>query len=382
MTQGTDVRGAGRLRRALIGAAIAGERRWDAARHRRRAHRPPTDLRIDAYLGHGTASLAVVRGRILDDPKPTTAVEGEGMWAALRRTLSHFTTDELPGVALRVRVGATERLSVSDDEGYFEVRVHPELAPGVEHWATASVELAAPYRGISAAHAVTVPIRLSGGAAAFGIISDVDDTIMHTGAQRTFEMIRRTLTGSELTRAPLPGAPELYRALAGGDVNPVFYVSSSPWNLHDFLVSFLRRRAFPLGPLLLRDLLGAHGDRTHATSKLHAIEEVLELHPDLRFVLIGDSGQHDPEVYAEVVRRHPRRVVAVYVREVRLDPGDGRVEAVSDTWDHEVPFVLAPDSSAVAAHAASLGLITVPAAADIERAVLAAGSGDEDRLHR
>ena len=74
-------------------------------------------------------------------------------------------------------------------------------------------------------------------------------------------------------------------------------------------------------------------------------------------MLIGDSGEKDPEVYADIVRAHPGRILAVYIREVRLDPGDGRVEAVSDSWDHDVPFVLAADTDAVRGHLVELGLL-------------------------
>ena len=189
--------------------------------------------------------------------------------------------------------------------------------------------------------------------ARFGVISDVDDTIIETGVQRAGEMLLQTFTGSELTRTPFPGAPELYRDLAGRE-NPVFYVSSSPWNLHTFLHGFLRHRDFPLGPLLLRDLVGTRDGRAR---KHDRIEEVLALHPDLSFVLLGDSGEKDPQIYADIVREHPGRVLAVYIREVRLDPGDGRVEQVTDGWSEDVPFVLAADSDAVRRHAASIGLL-------------------------
>jgi phosphatidate phosphatase APP1 len=108
--------------------------------------------------------------------------------------------------------------------------------------------------------------------------------------------------------------------------------------------------------VLLRDLLGTRSGREQKGGR---IEEVLALHPDLPFVLIGDSGEKDPQVYAEAVRDHPGRIIAVYIREVRLDPGDGRVEEVSDAWDHDVPFVLAADSDAVRRHAADLGLLRV-----------------------
>jgi phosphatidate phosphatase APP1 len=189
--------------------------------------------------------------------------------------------------------------------------------------------------------------------ARFGVLSDVDDTVLETGVQRVARMVLQTFTGSALTRTPFAGAAALYRDLAG-EANPVFYVSSSPWNLHGFLVTFLRHHGFPLGPVLLRDLLGNAAGREQ---KAVRVQEVLDLHPQLPFVLIGDSGEQDPEVYAEVVRRNPGRVLAVYIREVRLDPGDGRVEQVSSSWPEDVPFVLAADSDAVRRHAAGIGLL-------------------------
>ena len=143
-------------------------------------------------------------------------------------------------------------------------------------------------------------MRVPAAAARFGVISDVDDTILETGVQRALRMVVQTFTGSALTRTAFPGAPELYRDLAAG-VNPVFYVSSSPWNLHAFLLAFLRHRDFPIGPVLLRDLLGTRAGREQ---KHQRIREILDLHPDLPFVLLGDSGEKDPRD----LRRHRARV--------------------------------------------------------------------------
>ena len=201
--------------------------------------------------------------------------------------------------------------------------------------------------------AAPVDVRVPSADACFGIVSDVDDTILQTGVQRVVRMIVQTFTGSSLTRTPFPGAAELYQDLAAG-VNPVFYVSSSPWNLYTFLVGLPAHRGFPLGPVLLRDLLGTWRGREQ---KHDRIREVLDLHPELSFVLLGDSGEHDPAIYADIVREHPGRILAVYIREVRLDPGDGRVEKVSDAWGPDVPFVLAADTDAVRRHAQGLGLL-------------------------
>lgn len=322
-----------------------------AARLRRVAARPPENFRIEPYAGHGSSSGIVVRGRVVDGPPLSQAEEGERVRTAVLRTLRGFLTHELPGVPLRVVVAGTEVHTVTDDDGYLLVHLDPGPLDGSP---AGIVELAGEYRGLTDPHTTPFEVHLSRPDAAFGVISDIDDTILETGVQRVARMVVQTFTGSSVTRAPFPGAAELYRDLANGGANPVFYVSSSPWNLHHFIVGFLRHRDFPTGPVLLRDLLGTKAGREE---KHDRIREVLDLNPELAFVLIGDSGERDPEIYADIVRAYPGRILAVYIREVRLDPGDGRVERISGAWAHETPFVLAADSDAVRRHAALLGLI-------------------------
>jgi phosphatidate phosphatase APP1 len=329
------------------------ERAWDAGRRRRARDSSPTDFRIEPYLGHGGPQGVVVRCRALDDPPASAAADDEGAGAALRRTMRHFVTDELPGVPLRVTVGDASAVVLSDAEGYVRTRLHPTPESLSRPWTTGTIELAGEYRGLEGPWSTEVRVRVPDGDAAFGVLSDIDDTILETGVQRAWRMVQRTLTGSALTRSAFPGAAALYRDLAGA-ANPVFYVSSSPWNLHAFLTAFLEHRGFPDGPLLLRDLLG---DRHGREQKQVRIREVLDLHPGLRFVLVGDSGEEDPAIYADVVRAYPGRILAAYIREVRLDPRDGRVEAVARDWPADVPFVLAPDSDAVRWHAEGLGLL-------------------------
>ena len=330
------------------------ERAFDGVQARRGIHRTPQHFRIESYGGHGSDAGLVVRGRVVDDPPLSSAVEGEGVRAAVRRQVRGFWTHELPDVPLRIEVAGAAEPVVTDADGYFRVRL--ASGPLTSPTTTATVELADDYRGLPAGRRTDLVVHVPDPGAAFGVISDIDDTILQTGVQRVAAMVAQTLAGSALTRTPFPGAPELYRDLGRGrgGANPFFYVSSSPWNLHAFITEFLQHRGFPAGPVLLRDLLGTAAGREE---KHDRIREVLDLHPDLRFVLIGDSGERDPEIYADIVREHPGRIIAVYIREVRLDPGDGRVEQVADAWDHDVPFVLAADSDAVRRHATQAGLL-------------------------
>ena len=108
------------------GWVVGLERAWDVARLRRASSRPPAHFRVEPYIGHGGAEGVVVRGRVLDDPLPSAAVEGEGVGAAIRRTLRNFVTDELPGVPLRVTVADADVVVATDAEGYFLARLRPD----------------------------------------------------------------------------------------------------------------------------------------------------------------------------------------------------------------------------------------------------------------
>src|SRR5690606_30697599 len=145
-------------------------------------------------------------------PEPTRATEGEGVGAAVRRSVQNFMTRELAGVPLRVEVGGTSVTAVSDDDGYFVVRV-PSSSPLGSPWVTGAVSLGADYRGLTGPHSTSVDVRVPGPGARFGIISDIDDTVIRTGVQRAGQMVLQTLAGSELTREAFPGAADLYRDL-------------------------------------------------------------------------------------------------------------------------------------------------------------------------
>jgi phosphatidate phosphatase APP1 len=149
----------------------------------------------------------------------------------------------------------------------------------------------------------------------------------------------------------------------------MFYVSSSPWNLYAMLREFLHVQQLPAGPLLLKDF-GEHtlfSMNEHGEHKLARIEEVFAAYPALPFILIGDSGEQDPEIYAEVVRHHPQRVKAIYIRSV--DTSAARLAAVDklivSVRASGAQLMLVPDSEFAAVHAAGEGWINPDAVAAV-----------------
>jgi phosphatidate phosphatase APP1 len=318
---------------------------------------------IVPFIGHGTTRQVriggrVVRGRPEAEPRavgvpdapPTTR---RSRRAVLRSTIARFLTVEVPRRTVTiVSPGGTEQTR-TDDDGYLDAVLDvPDLAPG---WHDVGLSLA---DGTTAEAKVLVVDP----AARIGLVSDVDDTILETGLSRGLEFLRASLLTDVSDRTPLRGAAALYQALVGDD-RPVFYLSTSPWNLHEMLLEFIALRGFPLGPLLLTDWgpsrsgLFRIGAQEH---KIGVVRRILAEHPHLGLVLVGDSGQADPEIYAALAREHPERIVAVYIRRTpgaaarRIAEVDALARAISTLG---VPMLAVDDSAAIAAHAVGLGLL-------------------------
>jgi phosphatidate phosphatase APP1 len=305
---------------------------------------------IMPYRSYGTAGGLTVCGRVLQDEGIRPAHGTEGRLRNLVAFYKRLESDEVPGAAVRARHQGVERQAVTDREGYFNLSL-PMDPSCVKTWNEIELQLVRD-PSIRALAEVMVPSQK----AQFGVISDIDDTVIQSNVVRKTRMLLTVALSNAHTRKPFKGAAAFYRALHRR-VNPFFYVSRSPWNLYAPLLEFFALQGLPPGPLLLRDF-GLHALRK-SDHKARTIEKILETYPGLGFVLIGDSGEEDPELYAGIVHRHPKRVRAIYIRSVDPDPArlagiDRLIKEVSRTG---CQLVLAPDSELAAAHAAGEGLI-------------------------
>ena len=336
-------------------------------------------LQLDAYRSYGTATRFYIKGRLLADRglQPQTAADSR--WRNFRSMVRRFNSREIGGADLVAELpDGSQHTITTDDEGYFTLIIEPQAlpAPVAYLWYPVPVRVVRlpppfrpPLQAVQAGAKVLVPPP----EAEFGVISDLDDTVFETSATNVLKMLARTLLSNAHSRLPFVGVADFYRRLQRGRTgqpdNPFFYVSSSPWNLYDVLDEFLGIHQMPPGPLLLRDLSiarpktapppGVEGSAAiHFAHKLHEIDDLLTTYPQLPFVLLGDSGQEDVRIYREVVRRHPGRIRAIYIRDVQVPARALLVgPVVVELQAENVPMLLVPDYATAARHAASLGLI-------------------------
>lgn len=355
------------------------ELRW--ALKRRLCHDQP--VQIVAYRGFGTPQALHLQGRILANHSQTDS-DNESLWRNILAAYRRFESDEVPGVRIRAEYQDIVEEAISDKEGYFTFHLHtPVQAAPQQLWHIVSLSLP-DYK--DTVPTVNAEVLVPASNTQFGVISDIDDTILVTNATSLFKMARLTFLKSARTRLPFAGVAAFYHALqhgTGETFNPIFYVSSSPWNLYDFLVDFMTLNHIPAGPLMLRDF-GLDESKfiksSHLDHKRAQIERLLTTYPHLPFILIGDSGQHDPEIYQHIAIHFPNRIQAIYIRDVSPQPlRNDEVRALAEKLNElAIDLVLAEDTLSAAQHAASRGFIEAGAVASVQTETTQDASTDEE----
>ena len=318
---------------------------------------PGAPVRLQTSPSLGGPDLWSVRGRVLVRPPAGESLAVLGQLLALG----------VPGAVVGVSVPGErrERPAVCDGEGAWQVDLTPraDLVVGGRARLTCRL-LALPGRRVTGPVTAQAEVHVAGPRSQVLLVSDVDDTVLPTGV-RGWEALRSTVLTSDERRPPVSGVAALYRDLVAGpsgeEVNPVVYLSASPWTLTDLLRGYLARHGFPDGALELADRVPEPGRLARPaagprSSKAERLDALLEALPDLSVVLVGDSGQHDAEVYAEAVRRRPGRVRAVALR--RLGPLRGSVAAaLADVRAAGVPVAVGVDGDGLRPVLAAAGLV-------------------------
>lgn len=313
---------------------------------------------LQPYRGYGSQSRIFVIGRAFwqhterDDS------------SELRDVLRRIRRRPVRGARIRARFYGAVTEVVTDNDGYFRIEMAPGMPPPPDmRWHTLEIAMIEP-----AMVAATAEVYIPPPDSKVVVISDIDDTVMHTGVANKAMMLWRLFVQDAESRTVFPGVSHLYRALhaggSGNEQNAMVYVSRAPWGIYEILEEFFQTHQIPVGPVLFLREWGISWrtplPRRAEEHKELLIEAIMELYADMPVVLIGDSGQHDPELYRAIAERHGDRVRAVYIRDVTARDASRSAElsdisrALAANGAH---LVLAADSVAIAEDAVRLGLI-------------------------
>lgn len=271
------------------------------ARSARSLGRVPT---VVAFRGYGSTTSIRVLARVLYvDPDPTTKkirkyVRG---WRA-------FIGVPVVGAKVRIKIGHEKFAVTSDRGGVIDAVLPVTLAPG-RHTVLMRVTKGSGW--------ASSDIFVVDDTTTVGVICDIDDTVMVTALPRLLLAAWNTFVLDEHARRPVPGMAVFLNKLgAFYEHAPVIYLSTGPWNVAPTLERFLTRHMYPKGPLLLTDW-GATPERVFRSGREHkalSMDRLVEQFPHIKWILIGDDGQHDERTYGDFAKRHPNNILAVGIR--------------------------------------------------------------------
>ncbi len=320
---------------------------------------------IIPYQGFGNGKEMFFLGRVLKNRGIGVSRLGDSKWRNFRKMYKRFMTWKISDVRVEASFEGIKKTVATDTEGYFEFRMElPQPIKSEQPWQKVRLELLDKVIKGQKPPVAYCNVFVPSEHVEFGVISDIDDTIVPTGATRVWEMLKTTFLGNAQTRVPFPGVAAFYQALSKGLVghenNPFFYVSSSPWNLYDFLHEVMNIHRLPQGPLMLRDI-GLSREHffagSHSEHKLLQIKRIFDIIQDIPFILIGDSGQHDAEIYLQVIQDFPGRVKMVYIRDVDSARHEEVLITAGAIKALGVEMMLVTDTLEATRHAVSKGWI-------------------------
>jgi phosphatidate phosphatase APP1 len=331
-------------------------------------------LQILPYHGYGTPQEIFMKGRLLEEREIMQLEDQDTVWKNILNMYQRFRSEEIPDARLQAQFYDTVKDVVTDNEGFFNLRFQPKTPPPTDHpWHDITLELLESMVEEQGPLQKTGKVLIPPSSSQFAVVSDIDDTIMISNADNFIQFARLTLLNNARSRAPFAGVGAFYRALQRGadapTFNPIFYLSSNAWNLYDFLIAVMETHDIPVGPLFLRDI-GIDETKFikagHQAHKGEQIRHLMEIYPNLPFILIGDSGQKDAEIYRQAVYDSPERVAAIYIRDVTDPQRDAEVHRLAQEVSSQgVDMLLVEDTEAAAEHAAAHGFINPDALPEI-----------------
>lgn len=313
---------------------------------------------VKNYNGYAYGDHMHAFGHVFENKLPGLRADRKHIFSNLVYLFRCFNVKPAAGITVLLQNGSQNLSDVTEDDGFFSFQWQDvsSLSPG---WHEISCGIQP--GGTGSAANVFVPNTTQ-----FAIISDVDDTILISHSAYPARKLWQLLSKRPAQRKLFDDVALHYRMLAGagtreGTPNPFFYVSSSEWNLYDYLHEIFRLHKLPEGIFLLNQVKQLHqllktGTGKHE-GKLLRIVRIFEALPTQQFVLMGDNTQQDPYIYQTLSEKYPDRIYAIYIRNVNKAKAAATQSVLNEIGTKNIHTCFFTHSSEAIAHSEKTGLI-------------------------
>ena len=279
---------------------------------------------IELYSGWATTQKGgVLYGRVHKGEPLPLPIEGDGLADRLHQTFLELDLHALANAQVRLDGFPGSGPFTADGNGFLKVPLPAGMQQGSVR-VTAQLETP----DYAAANAATTLQIWDATDRSRGVISDIDDTLTNTDITHKLEVLRNTFFENTYNVKVFDNAPQAVVAIAGKSADllptlPVFYLSGSPWSLHERISGAFDLRGFPHGATILRRY--SQEPLNPYDFKHPHLLEIVDAHPGRKWILFGDTGEKDPEVYHTLMQERPGTVEAVFIHNVtNADPKDAR----------------------------------------------------------
>jgi phosphatidate phosphatase APP1 len=258
----------------------------------------------------------VIAGRALEKHTFQKETEKDNWFQNLWRKAKRFNNREIKKEPVTAVIGEKTYVVTGDKEGYFnfDIQTKKALRPGYQ-----KIKLQLPGNpSFSQCNAA-----IFGNKKYVGIISDVDDTVIVSHVTKKMKLLANTFFKNYKQRKAVPGMAERFRKILGQNPShapsALFFLSGSPNQLSAGIEKFLAYHHFPKHILLTKKIHGKASvslfEQFHYKTK--KIETLIKMYPKMKWVLFGDSGENDKEVYAYIRKKYPDKVKDIFIRDVK-----------------------------------------------------------------
>lgn len=278
---------------------------------------------VKPYMGYLAGNKIYCLARVMRNF--TIDWKKSGRWSLLGASLKRFYSNEIPNAKVQINFLNHSFIVEANKEGFITLDAEVPINPKSEKILPISFKiLNLPDEKYKNSESFFHGEILNAGEPKRIIISDIDDTIIHTNVLSKITMVYNSIMVGFENRQMISNANKFLQLLSENSEYPIFYVSNSPYNLYEYLKRFLNYNKFQKGPIFLRDFGRQNSilPENSLSHKHYVIEKLLQRFPNSQFVLLGDGAEHDPYVYSEMKQKFTDRISHIFLRKIYIKKRD------------------------------------------------------------